>query len=110
MAIAAVICGIAIIVYIGIYDPTAYPAPRCIFKVLTGFDCPGCGSQRAIHAMLNGDFVAAWNYNAAIFFALPLAAVYIVAPRAKISWLYSLKTIAALVAAIVLWWILRNML
>lgn len=44
-------------------------------KVLTGFDCPGCGSQRALHALLSGDPAAAWRSNAAFVIALPLIAV-----------------------------------
>ena len=28
--------------------------PRCVFLSLTGYKCPGCGSQRAIHALLHG--------------------------------------------------------
>lgn len=43
-----------------------------MFKTVTGFDCPGCGSQRAIHALLTGNPVAAWHYNAAFMLSLPL--------------------------------------
>ena len=28
---------------------------RCPFKYLTGIDCPGCGFQRSLLALLNGD-------------------------------------------------------
>jgi hypothetical protein len=28
----------------------------CPFKKLTGIDCPGCGFQRSVLAMLQGDF------------------------------------------------------
>ena len=38
--------------------------PRCMFRQLTGLDCPGCGSQRAIHALLHGHVAEAWGYNA----------------------------------------------
>lgn len=29
----------------------------CPFKKATGLDCPGCGFQRSVLALLNGDFV-----------------------------------------------------
>jgi hypothetical protein len=28
----------------------------CPFKYLTGYDCPGCGFQRSVLALLNGNF------------------------------------------------------
>ena len=36
---------------------------KCPFKFATGFDCPGCGSQRALHALLHGEFIQAFSYN-----------------------------------------------
>ena len=43
-----------------IFDPTQSDLfPKCPFMMLTGLKCPGCGSQRVIHALLNGDVAAA---------------------------------------------------
>ncbi|MEJ7692905.1 DUF2752 domain-containing protein [Daejeonella sp.] len=28
---------------------------RCLFKTLTGWDCPGCGFQRSILSLIKGD-------------------------------------------------------
>ncbi len=39
--------------------------------MVTSYDCPGCGSQRAIHAILHGDFKTAWDLNALLFFLIP---------------------------------------
>ena len=38
------------------FDPMEGPVvyPRCPIKWLTGWDCPGCGSARALHALLHG--------------------------------------------------------
>ncbi len=45
--------------------------PKCPFLVLTGYKCPGCGSQRAVHALLTGNLATAWHYNALLVVALP---------------------------------------
>lgn len=42
----------------------------CLFRRLTGFSCPCCGTTRACLAVLRGDFVGALTYN-------PLAVVLI---------------------------------
>ncbi len=38
--------------------------PVCQFHRLTGLNCPGCGMTRALHALLHGNFSAAWRDNA----------------------------------------------
>lgn len=45
--------------------------PKCPFHLLTGLECPGCGSQRAIHSLLNGDMRAAVHYNLLLVLAIP---------------------------------------
>lgn len=45
--------------------------PKCPFLLLTGYECPGCGSQRAIHSLLHLDILAALKYNAFMIVALP---------------------------------------
>ena len=44
----------------------------CIFKVITSFDCPGCGITRMCVAIAGFDFAAAFHYNPVIFVTLPL--------------------------------------
>jgi len=34
---------------------------------LLGVTCPGCGSLRATHLLLNGDIAGAWRHNPALF-------------------------------------------
>ena len=51
-------------------DPSASGLfPRCVFLSMTGYKCPGCGSQRAIHALLHGDVLGAFKYNALLLVA-----------------------------------------
>src|SRR5680860_131224 len=39
----------------------------CMTKQFLGFDCPGCGLQRSIVFLLQGDFVAAFKMYPAIY-------------------------------------------
>jgi uncharacterized protein DUF2752 len=48
--------------------------PPCPFRLLTGWLCPGCGSLRATHQLLHGDFVAAFALNPLMVLLLPLMA------------------------------------
>jgi hypothetical protein len=58
------------------YDPAAHSwFPQCPFKALTGLDCPGCGSQRAVHAILHGDFRKAFHHNALLMPFIPYLTV-----------------------------------
>lgn len=44
-------------------DPARYPFPRCLVQWLTGLHCPGCGTQRALHALLHGHVAQAIGFN-----------------------------------------------
>jgi hypothetical protein len=37
--------------------------PKCPFYALTGIYCPGCGSQRAAHQILNGHIIEGLRHN-----------------------------------------------
>lgn len=67
------IIGLLILICYAVVDPsvTAW-MPKCAFYKLTGFQCPGCGAQRMAHALIHGDFVAAWNYNPFLLSFLPI--------------------------------------
>ena len=49
----------------------------CYTKQVLGFDCPGCGLQRAILLFFNGDFMAAFQMYPAIFTLIPLASILV---------------------------------
>ena len=44
----------------------------CVTKNISGIDCPGCGSQRAFHELLHGNFIKAAKLNLTIYFYIPL--------------------------------------
>lgn len=47
----------------------------CIFNLITGLKCPGCGITHMCLALLRLDFVNAWQSNPVILCMLPAGAV-----------------------------------
>ncbi len=57
---------IGIVVLVVIYknfNPLHFLFPRCPVNMLTGLYCPGCGSQRSLHAIFNFDIQEAFSHN-----------------------------------------------
>lgn len=110
LALAA--AGVLVVAWL--YDPMSgeFPYPRCSFKALTGWDCPGCGSARALHALVHGRPADAWRDNPAVFVAVPLAALAFIAESRRHSrlrrLLFSPLAVGVLAAATILWTIFRN--
>lgn len=116
LLIIAVIILAAICIYF-YFDPSDSAFfPRCPFLSLTGYQCPGCGSQRAIHALLHGDFAAAWEKNAMLVASLPLLFLLVFSEmtRTRLPRLYrkvnSEIVIKGCFVVVVAWWILRNLI
>lgn len=112
---AGVAIAVAVMATYYMLGPESGLYPRCIFRQLTGFDCPGCGSQRAIHALLHGHIADAWRHNALLLIEIPLIAALLIArplrhrhPRLH-RILNSRALILTLLATIVLWTIIRNL-
>lgn len=57
------------------FDPSHYPFPKCPLLLLTGLYCPGCGSQRALHALLHGQVVRAAGFNVLAVACVPILAI-----------------------------------
>lgn len=96
-------------------DPSASTVfPRCLILTLTGYKCPGCGGQRAIHALLNGDVAGAFRYNAFLLIAIPwiMLCLYAESRRTRNPQLYVRLNAPLLgwllLALVVIWWVLRN--
>ena len=88
--------------------------PKCLWKMATGTDCPGCGSQRMAHALVHGDLYAAWHANAYALCMLPLIVFLLWLeffreryPRLYIK-LHSPLVVWTLGASVLGWWVLRN--
>lgn len=93
--------------------------PKCPFYLLTGYKCPGCGSQRAIHHILNLRIYDALKENALLVVSIPYLATGIVFNNLKsltpktLLWrqrLYGVKAINIIIVIIILFWVLRNIL
>ena len=100
-------------------NPETQPIfPKCPFLLLTGFECPGCGTQRAIHQLLHLNFGAALKYNAFMVAALPYVLMgvymeYLGGKQRNIKLyriLFGRYSALVILAVIILYWILRNIL
>lgn len=88
--------------------------PKCIFLQLTGLQCPGCGSQRVVHNLLNLDIRKAFEANAFLVLCLPyiLALLLSIPLKPRFPKFYnalnSTPVIIAVGILVIAWWIVRN--
>jgi len=101
------------------FDPETQPLfPKCPFFLVTGYQCPGCGSQRAIHDLLHADIGSALKHNAFMVLALPyiFLGIYLAYfggekrfPSLE-RFFFGRWSAVVLLAVIIAYWILRNLL
>ena len=100
------------------YDPALSDFfPQCIFHSLTNLDCPGCGSQRAIHALLHGNILLAADLNVMVVLFLPLLLYSGIVAIANTffhqqwsqSIFYSSIFVKIVLVVVLLFWFLRNL-
>jgi len=74
-----IVCAIIIgsIIYFNFNPEEHLFFPKCSFLILTGLKCPGCGSQRTIHALLHADIHSAFSYNALVVLTIPYLLILI---------------------------------
>ena len=101
------------------FDPSQTSwSPKCVMLALTGYKCPGCGTQRMYYNLLHGHPLKAisYNYFAALLapYLLVLASTYLAPASSYTQWIrrhlatrWAAYTYAALY---ILWWFLRNLL
>jgi hypothetical protein len=68
------VLGITIValIFLYVFDPsTSLIYPPCPFHALTGYYCPGCGSLRALHQLLHGHLLKAFDLNPLMVLLLP---------------------------------------
>ncbi len=84
--------------------------PKCIFKQLTSFECPGCGGARAIYAILHGNIIQAADYNLLFVLLIPVFCIALAAtfsPYLHHVWAVLNKPTFYLVL-LLFFWIARN--
>ena len=117
LIIISFIIGAAIILYFLNPEHTLW-MPKCYFFLITGWQCPACGSQRALHQLLHLNFASAFAYNPFLLISFPylLALVFLqwFDERNRFQKLrafcHGTLTIRIYLVLIVLWWILRNII
>lgn len=98
-------------------EQSAY-LPKCSFYALTGFECPACGTQRAIHQLLHLHPKEAFRYNPFLLVSLPYLSLFVWTewfdPAKKCPRLYAFcrhrYVLHGYVLLIILWWIGRNLI
>lgn len=99
-----------------VLDPSKNPIfPRCMFNSLTGYYCPGCGSQRAVHSLLHLDIAGVIHYNFLFLPAVLLIIYHYLHPllnqifKWKLPNIFYLKNTPWIILGVVIvFWILRN--
>ena len=64
----------AVAIFLFFFNP-ASPSnqwfPKCPFRLVTGMQCPGCGSTRAFYQLLHLHPIAAFKFNPLMILTLP---------------------------------------
>ena len=89
--------------------------PECLFHTTTGLYCPGCGSQRATHQLLNFNIFGVLQQNVLYLIGLLILAYHLTVTGVNAffkkniyNYSYHPKTPLIILVLIIIFWILRN--
>lgn len=89
--------------------------PKCPLYITTGFYCPGCGSQRATHHLLNFNFLGVIQQNILFIFWILFAVYYLIIEGVNLifkkniyNYLYHKKTPIIILIFVLIFWVVRN--
>lgn len=112
------IIALGVLLAIWTFMPGRWMIP-CLLYQWTGWQCPFCGGQRMIQALLHGEFVLAFYYNPLLIWALPLMLLALFRiffpllseqhPHATGKILFTDKALFFYLIICFLWGIIRNM-
>ena len=109
------LAAVAGLVVVGVIDPNVSGHfPTCLLLELTGTYCVGCGTLRALHALVHLDFLGFAHMNPALVVVLPYLALSwaswvrrTVTGRPR-TWLAPAWVIRMVIVLIFVYWIARN--
>lgn len=118
--ITAVILVICVIVGYFLYkniDPSSNVfAPKCLSYTILGFRCPGCGTQRAVFNILNGNIINGLSFNPLMILSVPYFSLLLIMQFSKVkqkfaklySVLYGFNSVWILIGVLIIYTLLRN--
>lgn len=116
LIVAGGVVALAVIVLYATYNPAhSYLAPKCPVFLLTGWECPSCGIQRALHSILTGEWGLALRYNPFLCLSIPYALIAMWGAWGKgyaadkcSRFAFHRYTLWTYIALFFGWWIFRN--
>ncbi len=92
--------------------------PGCVFRRVTGLECPGCGMTRATYALLHGDVKKAFGFNPVGMVLVPLGLIalgievigWVRGKRLPFSLNPGRRGGMLLLAVMLVWWVVRNLI
>ena len=96
---------IAVSAFLYFWNPSEISCfPRCPFLALTGYQCPGCGTLRGIHALLHFRIADALRCNLLMVASIPVILLLLIWPRFR----FDVVSARVILAVTLLWWLIRN--
>lgn len=107
--------GIVALAAVAFADPaTSSFFPPCLWRAATGWLCPGCGSARALHALVHGRVIDALVFNPLTVAAIPVVGLAMAdasgATREAMTYRIKAWHLRLLVVAMIGFGILRNVI
>ena len=111
VGLGSALAGAAALTYIGLVDPHRPSSvfPPCMFKLLTGWTCPGCGGLRMTYDLMHGDLAAAVLDNVFALVGLPLLLLWVVSRRRTGRPPFTPAVFWVIGIAVVGWTVVRNL-
>jgi hypothetical protein len=94
-------------------DARTHALPKCPFHSVTHLYCPGCGSQRALSALLHGNLIDAFHDNVLMVLFLPLLLYWLLVSfrfngKRKVLLFYNVLFVRLVLIVVLCFWLLRN--